>query len=81
MSLQNLEPIIITNQPNLDHIVQERGGRLTRREDKRCVESLLAQVTNSTFRLLGHVLKATFAGLHILNYVIKEPEKQSDLVE
>lgn len=25
------------NKPNLNHILQERGGRLTCREDKRCV--------------------------------------------
>lgn len=45
-----------TNKSNLDYILQERGGRLTCREDKRCAVSFLAQVTNSVFRLVGHVL-------------------------
>lgn len=67
-----------TNKPNLDHILRERGGRLTGREDKRCVESLLALVVNSKFRPLSHVLRDTFTWRHILGYILEEPEKQSD---
>lgn len=65
-----------TNKPKLGHILQERGGRLTCREDKICLESL--QFTNSMFRPLGHILRVTFSQLHISSYILEEPEKQSD---
>lgn len=36
--------------------------------------------TNSIFKLQSHILRLTFVWLHILGSVLKEPEKQSDLV-
>lgn len=49
-----------TNKPNLNHILQERGGRLTCREDKRCVESLLSLSNKFHVQTLGPHLKSHF---------------------
>lgn len=62
------------DKPNLNHILQERGGRLTCRENKRCAVILRLR---HKFRVqaLGPCLKSHFC------YVLTEPEKQSDVVE
>lgn len=66
-------------KPNLNHILQERGGRLTCREDMRCVVILRLR-HRFHVQALGPCFESLLPSC-IFCYVLKEPEKQSDLVE